>query len=101
MFREAGPDAKLRLVNRSRGFQQRQVYRDYLARLGDGQQWELEPEEGETLRWLKVNTRRAANELGLNIRYGETNEGTLLVWQEAPREQSGRRGRPRKVAAAE
>ena len=62
----------LRLVNQSKGFQQRAVYRDHLAQLSDGMSWEIQPEDDETLRKLKVNVRRAANELNLNIRYGET-----------------------------
>jgi hypothetical protein len=72
------PDAKLRLVNQSKGFQQRAVYRDRLAELTDGMRWEIEPEGEETLRKLKVNVRRAANELNLNIRYGDTADNTLL-----------------------
>jgi hypothetical protein len=62
---------------------------------------ELEPEDGETLRRLKVNVRRAGTELGLNIKYGETTDGTLLVWQDDARQQRRPRGRRRKDAAAE
>jgi hypothetical protein len=98
VFHDAGPNAKARLMATSKGFQLRQVYRDNLGKLSEGQIWEVEPESGETLRKLKVNVRRAANELNMNVRYGETHEGTLLIWSEAPRER-GRRGRPRKVAS--
>ena len=100
VFREAGPEARQRLLQTSKGFQQRQIYRDNLSMLGEGRIWEVQPEGDETLRKLKVNIRRAANELNMNVRYGETTEGTLLVWSETPRERSGRRGRPRKVAEA-
>ena len=98
IFNVAAPDAKLRLVNQSKGFQQRAVYRDHLAELRDGMTWEIEPEGDETLRKLKVNVRRAANELNLNIRYGDTADNTLLVWKETPSERKGTRGRPRKSA---
>src|SRR3954468_9209213 len=96
IFNVAAPDAKLRLVKQSKGFQHRAVYRDHLAQLSDGMSWEIQPEDDETVRKLKVNVRRAANELDLNIRYGDTAEGTLLVWKEAPSERKGSRGRPRK-----
>jgi hypothetical protein len=95
-FHEAGPDARQRLVHRAKGYQERQVYRDNLGRLAGGQTWEIEPEQGETLRKIKVNVRRAANELNMNMRYGETPEGTLLVWSEPASHTPRRRGRPRK-----
>jgi hypothetical protein len=98
VFHEVGPEARQRLISTSKGFQQRQVYRDMLSQLGDGREVEVEPEAGETIRKIKVNVRRAANEVGANVAYGETQEGTLLVWKEAPRERRGRRGRPRKTA---
>jgi hypothetical protein len=96
VFREAGPDAKNRLLQTSKGFQQRQIYRDNLAKLGPNDMWEVAPEGEETIRKLKVNIRRAANELSMNVRYGETTDGTLLVWVDNQRERTGRRGRPRK-----
>jgi hypothetical protein len=99
-FRDAGPEAKQRLLQTSKGYQQRQIYRDHLAELREGMYREVLPEGDETIRKLKVNVRRAANELGVNVRYGETEQGTLLVWSEPPRERTGRRGRPRKVAQA-
>jgi hypothetical protein len=74
-FREVGPEARERLVRSNKGYQQRQVYRDNLGRLGEGRIWEVAPESGETLRKIKVNVRRAANELSMNIGYGETPEG--------------------------
>jgi hypothetical protein len=100
IFNVAAPDAKLRLVNQSKGFQQRAVYRDHLSQLNEGMSWEIQPEGDESLRKLKVNVRRSANELNLNIRYGATAENTLLVWKEAPSERKGSRGRPRKNADA-
>src|SRR6266516_5683552 len=97
IFRDVGPEARQRLVKGlSKGYQQRQIYREHLGMLSDGQTWEIQPEAGETIRKLKVNVRRAANELGINAVYGETQDGTLLVWKEAPKESGRRRGRPRK-----
>ena len=99
VFEEASPDARLRVVQRGKGYQQREVYREHLSQLSDNRLWEIRPEGDETLRQLKVNVRRAANELDLNVRYGETQDGTLLVWAEdAP--QKRRRGRPRKPQEA-
>ena len=100
IFREVGPEARQQVLRTSKGYQQRQIYRDNLSKLGEGQVWEVQPESDETLRKLKVNVRRAANELGINVAYGDTAEGTLLVWREAPREIGRRRGRPRRANEA-
>ena len=98
VFKEVGPEARQRLVKgRSKGYQQRQVYRDMLSQLGDGKQYEIQPEAGETIRTIKVNVRRAANELSMDIVYGETADGTLLVW----RQDSRRRRRQRRVRKPE
>ena len=98
VFREARPEARQRLITTSKGFQQRQVYRDTLSQLENGKEVEVEPEAGETLRKIKVNVRRAANEVGVSVGYGETEDGTLLVWREAARQRRARRGRPPKAA---
>src|SRR5947207_864969 len=98
VFHEAGPEARQRLISTTKGFQQRQVYRDMLSQLEDGRDMEVQPEAGETIRKIKVNVRRSANEVGVNVGYGETQDGTLLVWKEAPRQRRARRGRPRKTA---
>jgi hypothetical protein len=99
-FTEVTPDAMRRLVNTSKGFQQRQVYRDNLLKLSDGKPLDVRPEGDETIRKIKVNLRRAANELGISVQYGETKEGTLLVWSAPRKDPSGRRGRPRKTTAS-
>jgi hypothetical protein len=91
IFNVAPPDARLRLINQSKGFQQRAIYRDHLSQLNDGVRWEIQPDD-ETLHKLKVNVRRAANELNLTIRYGDTADGTLLVWKEVPTERKGTPG---------
>jgi hypothetical protein len=99
IFREATPEARQRLVKQSKGYQQRAVYRENLAGLSGGTNLEIQPEGDESLRKLKVNVRRAANELNLSVGYGETTDGTLLVWREAPAEKKAPRGRPRKEPA--
>jgi hypothetical protein len=101
-FTEVGAEAKQRLVKVSKGFQQRQTYRDNLGRLvGESRLIEIIPDEGESLRKLKVNARRAANEMNVDIAYGDTAQGTLLVWKEQARERRPGRGRPRKNADGE
>ena len=97
VFREVGPDARQRLKKTSKGYQQRKIFRDNLTTLAEGKFLEVEPEDGESVRKLKVNIRRSANELNMNVDYGDTVDGTLLVWTEPARER-GRRGRPRKNA---
>src|SRR3954452_12975782 len=99
LFVEVGPEAKQRLQQMTKGDQSRRVYRDMVAQLEAGKHVEVQPDEGESLRKIKVNVRRAGNELGVNVTYGETQEGTLLVWSEAPAIRPGRRGRPKKVSA--
>ena len=95
VFTEVGPEARERLVKKSKGFQDRQVYRDMLSQVGGGRMMEVRPEDGETLRRLKGNIRRAANEMGLeDIQYGETEDGALLVWSE-PRQRRTRGPRRR------
>jgi len=93
IFHEAAPDARERLIKRSKGFDARGIYREYLSQLEGGKMWEIAPEEGETLRKLKVNVRRAANELNLIIGYGDSEDGTLVVWLEQARERRSRRSR--------
>ncbi len=96
IFREASADARQRLVKTSKGYQQRQSYRENLGKLTEGRYLEVEAEPGESTRKVKVNLRRAANELGINIGYGDTQENSVLVWLEPARERRSGRGRPRR-----
>ena len=83
IFTEVGPEARERLVKNSKGFQSRAAYREMLSQVGGGRMMEVRPEDGESSRRLKVNIRRAANEMNLeDIQYGETEDGALLVWAE-------------------
>jgi CHAD domain-containing protein len=54
------------LINQSKGFQQRAIYRDHLSQLNDGVRWEIQPDD-ETLHKLKVNVRRAATAFCLKV----------------------------------
>src|SRR5690349_21241668 len=83
IFTEVGPEARERVVKTSKGFRDRSAYRDMLSQVGGGKTFEVRPDDGETPRRLKVNIRRAANEMGLqDIQYGQTEDGTVLVWSE-------------------
>ena len=95
VFTEVGPEARERLVRKSRGYQDCSAYREMLSQVGGGRMMEVRPEDGEGVRKLKVNVRRAANEMKLeDIQYGETEDGALLVWAEQrPRRARGPRRR--------
>jgi hypothetical protein len=94
-FRQVAPEARSRLVSgagQSKGYQERAPYREAVASLTNGQLIEIEPEESENLRQVKVRLRRAAKEVGRDVQYGETREGTLLIWlAEVPRQRRRRR----------
>ena len=95
IFTEVGPEARERLVRKSKGYQDRAAYRDMLSQVGGGKTFEVRPQDGETLRRMKSNIRRSANEMGLDdIQYGETEDGALLVWAEQRRRRTRRPRRP-------
>ena len=80
IIHQRGPEARARLTIINRGYLDRAPYREALAGLAADQNLELEPDADETLRQLKSLMRRAANEIGRSIQYGETEQGSLLVW---------------------
>jgi hypothetical protein len=86
-------DAKYRVVKRSPAYNARAPYREAIANLKDDRALELEPDEDETVRRLKLLVSRAAKEVGRDVNYGESDEGTLVVWLADPR--PSRRGRSR------
>jgi hypothetical protein len=86
-----GPEAKERLQSTGKSYLDRAPYREAIADLSDGRMLELELEAGETVRKLKLSVRRAANEVGRVIQYGETDQGSLLVWIAEPKQQRRRR----------
>ncbi len=91
--------AKNRLKQRTKGYQEREPYRQAVRSLTHDSPIEVVPEMGETLRKIKLNLARAAKEENRSVKYGETGEGTVIAWlsegDSAPRR---RRGRPRKSA---
>jgi hypothetical protein len=68
----------------------RAPYREAIAALANDRALELTPADGESLRKLKVNVSRAAKEVGREIKYGETDEGTLVVWPASIRRRTRR-----------
>jgi hypothetical protein len=95
-IRKVDATAKQRLKKRSKSDQERDEYRSAVGQLDKQGMIEVEPDEGETLRKIKLNLSRAAKEIGREIQYGETQENTVLVWLagETPK----RRGRRPKAA---
>ena len=91
-IRHAGPDARRRLA--TGGQAQLGPYLEAIAGLSGEQVIEVEPDEGETLRLVKTRVTNAAKQLGKQVKYGDTREGTLLVW---PEEQAPRRRRRRQA----
>jgi hypothetical protein len=74
---------------------ERAELRAAIRNLNTEQTLRLSPAEGESRRKLKMMTGRAAKEVNLDIAYGESEGGDLLVWLAAPSAGSGkRRGRP-------
>jgi hypothetical protein len=84
----------------TKGYGERDELRKALADLEtEDQVLEITPEEGETLRKLKVMTKWAAKEVGREIRYAETLTGSLAVRLERQRTPGeARRGRPPRVS---
>jgi len=94
---EVGTAARARLVPRgagAEGYRLRAPIREAIAKLEGEQLLELEADAGESLRHVKLVSRRAAKEVGKDIQYGDTEQGTLLVWLAQP---TTRRTRRRKV----
>ena len=85
-------EAQNRLKGRAAGADARAPYREAIANLSGDRMLELELDDGETLRGLKLNVNRAAKEINRPVAYGESDSGTLLVWLQAkPRKTRGPR----------
>jgi len=59
-------------------------YQTALGSLDPGQSLEICPEEGETIRGIKLRARQAARATGLTIDLGETEAGTVVIWLKEP-----------------
>ncbi len=94
---KVGPDARARLVSAAKAVDRLQPYREAIAGLSGSQMIEVEPEDGETLRQVKFRLTQASKQAGVEIRSGETTNGTVLAWR-AEATPTRRRGRkPREV----
>lgn len=91
--------AKNRLKQRTKGYQEREPYRQAVRSLTSDSPIEVVPDQGETLRKIKLNLARAAKEENRNVKYGETGDGTVIAWlDDGAGAVRRRRGRPRKSA---
>jgi hypothetical protein len=90
LIREVGLEAKDRLITKPKGDADREPIREAIRNLTADNAMELTPAEGDSMRGLKRSVTRAANEVNRTIKYGETPEGTLLVWQATPRRRTRR-----------
>lgn len=81
-FRELDISAKQRVKQRTKGYQEREPFRQAVANLTAEKAIELTPENGESLRKLKLNLARAAKEVGRHIAYGETTDDMIVAWLE-------------------
>jgi hypothetical protein len=79
-FREVDVSAKQRVKQRTKGYQEREPFRQAVANLTADKAIELVPESGESLRKLKLNLARAAKEVGKPIMYGETPDNAIVAW---------------------
>ena len=96
-IRHAGPEARSRLAKRSPADAELEPIRQAIRGLGRDQTLELVPDEGESMWKLKTLATRAANETGRAIRYGETHDGSLLVWLAEERRRPRRQADPANV----
>ncbi len=99
-------EALTRAVRKSKGYAEREELRGRISSLTNDDVLELQPEDGESLRKIKVAAKWAAKDVGCSILYDETREGTLLVYlgskpQPTPSPEGKKRGRPRKNPQAE
>jgi hypothetical protein len=81
-IREVDVSAKQRVKQRTKGYQEREPFRQAVANLTADRAIELAPEQSESLRKLKLNLARAAKEVGRNIAYGETGDNMIVAWLE-------------------
>jgi hypothetical protein len=81
-IREVDVSAKQRVKQRTKGYQEREPFRQAVVNLTADRAIELAPENGESLRKLKLNLARAAKEVGRSIAYGETGDNMIVAWLE-------------------
>ncbi len=92
-IRSVGPDAMGRLARKSKGDEELVPYREAIANLEGDAVLEVEP-DGETMRAIKLRVSRASKQVSKGVRYGETREGSLLVWLAEPSRRRRRKLEP-------
>ena len=98
-IRTVGAEARARLVRKGTGRDELAPYRAALANLEGDAHLELAPEDNETMRAMKLRVSRASKQVGKDVKYGETQDGTLLVWLSSPTPVRRRRRRRSQTAA--
>jgi len=89
-IRDADKMARSRLRRKPGTSDVRAQLREAVVGLSGDEVLEIRPEGAETMRGLKVNVSRAGKESSIDVTYGETVDGALLVWRPA---ETGRRRR--------
>jgi hypothetical protein len=79
-FRKVEATAKQRVKQRTKGYQEREPFRQAISELTPDNAIEVTPDNGESLRKVKLNLARAAKEVNRNIGYGETGDNAVVVW---------------------
>jgi hypothetical protein len=82
-IKPADRTARARLRQRTSAADARTPFREAIAGLQGDDVLEVRPEDRETMRGLKLNVTRAARETNVDVTYGETTDGALLVWRRA------------------
>src|SRR5688500_14386526 len=75
-IRQVEPDTRDRLVRSGRGHAQLRPYLEAIASLKGNQMLEVEPEERETMRLIRLRVTRASRQLGKELTCGTTREGS-------------------------
>lgn len=99
-FRKVEVTAKQRVKQRTKGYQEREPFRQAVADLTPDSAIEVAPEGSESLRKLKLNLARAAKEVNRNISYGETGDNMIVAWLDEGNSGQKRRRARRKDAEA-
>ena len=77
-----GAEAKARLLKQGPAAAWREPYIEAIQGLAGDAILEVEPEDDETLRQIRMRLSWTARQLGKAIQVGETLDGTLLVWRD-------------------
>lgn len=98
-IREVDVSAMQRVKQRTKGYQEREEFRQAILKLTIDKAIELVPSPGESARKIKLNLARAAKEVSRTIKYGETGDGMIVAWLQDG-DAAPRRRRSKKSAEA-